>query len=725
MALFTNKPIKTIGVTPFIDGGGTEVPNCAYGPWDYNDVRWGAGNYSVGLGAFGTQPFPLSVIKSSDEGVTWATVDQTNYPTSLNADIGADVVFDDVNGVLHFLSKTASAFYCKFDMNGGGGVGTWGTATTLATNSVRSKLGLRINGDLLAVLNGGVNNGPLQYSVISGGVFSAAATLVAAGGAGVAFYPVGLLVGTNGVAHVFYQRAAASSTQLWYVSIDASNVIGTPALAAVVPFASGANGIPLQIGQGAIWNDRLLWGLIKSSGSGLNEVTLYEGTPVSAPVWTVKSVTTLPFTNTFSSLQVFVVPAGITQVQLFWMSNRGNDTVKQLQYASYGGTTFGSPIVAWDALTNPCAGDPDGTDDLTTFSVGTVDGDYEVLASEYCDPSFNPTLVWLGPPLLVFCNTPPSGTVGVAYTHTFAGLNGVPPYVFTISAGALPNGLSLATSGAVTGTPTLAGTFNFTVLLTDAVGNLDSTPCTIVIIDGLALVIAPIQPAIVGTPYTYTFGATGGTPPFTFSIPSGTLPTGLTLAPTTGIVSGTPTVAGVFPFTIRVSDGATHVDSSVSICVAAHVCPWILCSLFDTSAACAKDGVTGLRRVADGVIGSSNATNSTPLTVVAGQVYFVEFWLRGSGGANGTISVGYDFYNSSNVYISSSYINSTGSPVVWTSFLGNITVPAGAVTAVPKVKATGHLVGTWCINSLYSVLMDQQFVLSAIRHYYDQYDLYR
>jgi hypothetical protein len=66
--------------------------------------------------------------------------------------------------------------------------------------------------------------------------------------------------------------------------------------------------------------------------------------------------------------------------------------------------------------------------------------------------------------------TAPTSTaqVGVAYTSAIGGSGGNSPYTFTITVGSLPNGLSLNTNtGAITGTPTIAGIFNFTAQATD------------------------------------------------------------------------------------------------------------------------------------------------------------------------------------------------------------------------------------------------------------------
>jgi len=59
---------------------------------------------------------------------------------------------------------------------------------------------------------------------------------------------------------------------------------------------------------------------------------------------------------------------------------------------------------------------------------------------------------------------------------------------------------------------------------------------------------------VIGTPYSKTITATGGTPPYTFTVSSGALPPGLSLNPTTGVISGTPTTAGTFNFTIIATD---------------------------------------------------------------------------------------------------------------------------------------------------------------------------
>ncbi len=85
------------------------------------------------------------------------------------------------------------------------------------------------------------------------------------------------------------------------------------------------------------------------------------------------------------------------------------------------------------------------------------------------------TLIVAVPVLTMTPPTLPSGTVGVAYSQAFAATGGQAPYSFAVTAGALPGGLTLATGGTLSGTPTTAGSFNFTVTATDSTGGTAAT----------------------------------------------------------------------------------------------------------------------------------------------------------------------------------------------------------------------------------------------------------
>jgi uncharacterized protein (TIGR03437 family) len=164
------------------------------------------------------------------------------------------------------------------------------------------------------------------------------------------------------------------------------------------------------------------------------------------------------------------------------------------------------------------------------------------------------------------------GTVGVPYSQVLAAAGGTPPYRWSVSSGALAAGLGLDPAGAIGGTPSAAGTFSLTIQVTDSGGGTASR--------AFAVTIAPaVQPLKINTPaalpggatgsvYLQTFSASGGTPPYNWSLTSGSLPLSLQFN-ASGILTGTPIVDGNFTFTVQVADAAGATASqSFSLTVA-------------------------------------------------------------------------------------------------------------------------------------------------------------
>jgi hypothetical protein len=156
------------------------------------------------------------------------------------------------------------------------------------------------------------------------------------------------------------------------------------------------------------------------------------------------------------------------------------------------------------------------------------------------------------------------GTTGVAYSLQMTAT--VPdPKTWSISSGALPTGLALdASTGLVSGTPTAAGSFTFEVRAKmNADSRSDSKVLGIIIRDPLAILgtdpFTAARRAIgeVGVPFDAMLAATGGNGTYTWSLTSGALPPGLTLAD--GAIAGTPTTAGAYGFTATVTDAEGRV----------------------------------------------------------------------------------------------------------------------------------------------------------------------
>jgi hypothetical protein len=164
----------------------------------------------------------------------------------------------------------------------------------------------------------------------------------------------------------------------------------------------------------------------------------------------------------------------------------------------------------------------------------------------------------------------PQGTVGKAYSYQLRGREGTGcvPYVKFTATGALPTGLSMSSSGLISGTPTQGGDWTFWVSMQDIpsweggvswCGDNKSTErqFEITIVQGIQITQreSTLTPAQLNTSYSLQL-TTNSSAAVTWSVVSGTLPGGLTLNSTSGSISGTPTATGDFNFKIQASTGS-------------------------------------------------------------------------------------------------------------------------------------------------------------------------
>jgi hypothetical protein len=168
----------------------------------------------------------------------------------------------------------------------------------------------------------------------------------------------------------------------------------------------------------------------------------------------------------------------------------------------------------------------------------------------------NPATITISP------TTIPNGMVGLSYTTTVTASGGIAPYTFSVPTGTLPAGLTLGSStGVLSGTPTTAGSSTFTVQVADS----ETSPATatqsytVTIVPSFTITTTSLPAANIGVSYTATLTATGGVSPYTWAVTTGSLPAGLTLNSTTGVISGTPTSAGSSTFTVTATDSATNI----------------------------------------------------------------------------------------------------------------------------------------------------------------------
>lgn len=183
----------------------------------------------------------------------------------------------------------------------------------------------------------------------------------------------------------------------------------------------------------------------------------------------------------------------------------------------------------------------------------------------------------------------PGATAGVAYSQTLTTSGGTAPYAYSLLSGALPAGVSFSSAGTLSGTPTVVGTYNFTVRSTDSFASSVTHAYSLVVAaPSLFMTLATLPNGVVGTAYSATLGTGGGSAPYSYSLLSGALPAGVSFS-SAGTFSGTPVTAGSYSFTVRSTDQlGFHIEQAYTL-VIADVVP---VAANDTAATLAEQPVT-------------------------------------------------------------------------------------------------------------------------------------
>jgi hypothetical protein len=148
----------------------------------------------------------------------------------------------------------------------------------------------------------------------------------------------------------------------------------------------------------------------------------------------------------------------------------------------------------------------------------------------------------------------PAAEVGRPLTATIPSAGGIGPLAWSTS-GTLPAGLALdPAKGTIQGTPAAAGPFSLAVRATDSDGQAVDTTVSIAVAARPTIVAAPLAKARAGRSYRVRLTARGGVAPRTWRIASGRLPAGIVLARSSGVLAGTPRLAGTYRFTVRLTD---------------------------------------------------------------------------------------------------------------------------------------------------------------------------
>ena len=289
--------------------------------------------------------------------------------------------------------------------------------------------------------------------------------------------------------------------------------------------------------------------------SAIEDTTLSATLPITS-AYSLTTATTAAFEVTTSTLTLTPATLPSPTVEVAYSqtlsASGGSGTY------TYALTSGALPAGLMLSPSGAISGTPTTTT-LFSFTVTATDSNNSSLTGSQAY-----TLTVVVPTITLTPTTLPSPTVGVSYSHTVSATGGVSPYAYSISAGALPAGLTLSSStGVISGTATGVGIFNFTVKAEDT-NSFTATQTYSFAIAAPTITLMPASGtlnAMAETAYSQTFTASGGTSPYTYSISAGALPAGLTLSSTTGVISGTPTASGTFSFTVKAVDSSTSTGS--------------------------------------------------------------------------------------------------------------------------------------------------------------------
>jgi hypothetical protein len=341
--------------------------------------------------------------------------------------------------------------------------------------------------------------------------------------------------------------------------------------------------------------------------------------------WTIDDVTTT------ISISPLSLPSGI--------KGGSQNEVFQQQLTASGGTapyTFsvvvGSPPAGITLSSSGMLSGAPTSAGVKTFTVQAIDSQGNGGIREY---SLSVANVTYSPINL------PNGTQGSAYSQQLSVSGGTAPYVYQML-GTLPSGLSLSSSGLISGTPTTTGTFNTSIRAIFNNGSMGDPGITIsyqnwTIVSapaGVTITVSPgsLPTGTINTSYSQQLTASGGTAPYTFST-SSSLPNGVTLS-SSGLLSGTPTQSGGYNLAIQVSDSASHsntVNYTLNIgSVSISISPSSLPSATQNSAFSQQLSASG---------GTSPYTYSATGSLPAGISLTQNGLLSGTPTVSGTVSV--------------------------------------------------------------------------------------
>ncbi|EIL87785.1 outer membrane autotransporter barrel domain-containing protein [Rhodanobacter fulvus Jip2] len=341
-------------------------------------------------------------------------------------------------------------------------------------------------------------------------------------------------------------------------------------VSATVAFNSSANPIPLDI-TGSATSVAVVTGAVHGTATASGTSITYTPTPgYAGPDSFTYTATNGAGTSSPATVTLTVSPRTIIYTPVVPPRAVAGAAYSHSIANASGGTAPYTYAVSSGALPSGLTLASDGAISGTSTAVGTFT--FQVVATDsssgtgpFSSAPASITLTVDAPSIALAPTFLPSGTANVAYSQTIIASKGTAPYTYTVTAGTLPTGVTLSSGGVLSGTPTQAGSFPITVAAADSSTGPDApysgSRAYALTIIGPTINVAPasVPGATVGTAYIQTVSASGGTAPYTFST-TGSVPPGLGIS-SSGTLSGMPTIAGDFIFTVVATDAQSFTGS--------------------------------------------------------------------------------------------------------------------------------------------------------------------
>ncbi len=389
------------------------------------------------------------------------------------------------------------------------------SAVTVAANAGATPVPL--------ALSGGPATGINLITTTSNGVLSVSGTSVT-------YQPLAGFSGTDGFTYIAINSGGASQEATVSITVTPPVLtispsvlpqgrVGVPYSAALTAdlgtapytFALGGGGLPAGL---TLASDGTLSGTPTAAGAGTFTVQVSDANGATGgATLDITILEALPVAA--NSAMTVAANAGATPVPLA-LSGGPVDTIILSLAPLHGTATISGASVNY----TPTPG-YSGTDSFAYVAMNSGGSSGEAIVSITVTP----------PVLTVTPSTLPAARVGTAYSASFAADLGTGPYSFAVTAGALPAGLTLASDGTLSGTPTAAGSFGFTVTATDALGATGSVAATLAVDEEIP----------VAANSALTVAANAGATPVPLAL-SGGAATAVTI--TTAPLHGTATVSG-------------------------------------------------------------------------------------------------------------------------------------------------------------------------------------